>query len=431
MPARTKELTESTPLTTTATVTAAAVTSAASASTDPFATNTAGKPFWRDYLPPVLSIALSMAAQTGCSVGMSVVNKELMNAFPFPAAAAGVQMVFTALLFATVFFPRLHYGSWRDTLRWSLIVPWLFGAQLATSLVATQALTLAQQQLFKNIVPILTLPIERFCTENVRITVAILLSLLVVLGGVTLFFTGEQTPPSVVGIVWLVVNQLLVVSGRLVERRFLAVEQLDLSVTGALLLNNSLGLLPVAIALFVRGEESTYATHVVAPRGYVLLGASCLLGLAIGWCGMSLQKQIPATSFIVLTNLNKVSSLCTSPIRLLLLHTPLGIGPLPVDCAAHALCSARVPQVLVIIYGMTFLGEEAHVGVIAGCATALAGGLCYSYAGLRRAARRDAEGQQKASVPTSAKEEALLDQPRADADGCCAPVIACLDRDIC
>jgi hypothetical protein len=154
-------------------------------------------------------------------------------------------------------------------------------------------------------------------------------------------------------VVWLAVNQILMMANRLVERRFLAHERLDLSVTAALLLNNSLGLLPVGLTLLAKNEASTWTTEPVRHGGWTLLGVSCALSVGIGWFSMSLQKQISATSMLVVTNMNKV---------------------------------------LVIVYGIAVLREESSVGVVGGCTVALAGGLAYGYAALRLAARRKRAG---------------------------------------
>ena len=71
-----------------------------------------------------------------------------------------IQMAFTSLVLVLV--PcGIHFGSWRDVLRWSLSIPWLFTLMLASSMLALDHASMGAIIVVRNIAPIVTMAIER------------------------------------------------------------------------------------------------------------------------------------------------------------------------------------------------------------------------------------------------------------------------------
>lgn len=83
--------------------------------------------------------------------------------------------------------------------------------------------------------------------------------------------------------------------------------QVDLSKPMMMLLNNAVGMLPCLVLAFVWGEHTEWRTafHSLRLNGAVFLVLSCLNGLAISYAGIRLQHMVAATTFMVITNVNK------------------------------------------------------------------------------------------------------------------------------
>ena len=91
-------------------------------------------------------------------------------------------------------------------------------------------------------------------------------------------------------------------------------------------------------------QTALYDEVHVGVNGWVLLVATAICSMGLGWSALSLQKQISATSMIVVNNANKF---------------------------------------VVILYGMIFLGESTRAPVVAGCCVAIIGSLLYGVASHR------------------------------------------------
>merc|ERR1719469_1754518 len=62
-----------------------------------------------------------------CSVGMMVFNKLAVTAFPLECTLVAAQMAFTALSMVTVCWGSIHIGSFKDMMRWCMVVPFFTG----------------------------------------------------------------------------------------------------------------------------------------------------------------------------------------------------------------------------------------------------------------------------------------------------------------
>ena len=126
-----------------------------------------------------------------------------------------------------------------------------------------------------------------------------------------------------------------------------------------------------------RGAARRSIARDIGTRGWLLLGASCVNAGAISWAGINAQAYVTATTFMVLTNVNKFA---------------------------------------VIAFGIFVLGESRSWQAVVGCCTALGGGLWYARArsNLAEASRRRAEQEALKSEPLVAAEDGGDD---GEADG--------------
>lgn len=240
-----------------------------------------------------------------CSAGMSVFNKLAVRVLPLPITLVCVQMVFTIVSVGCR--PKsVHIGSLRDALRWGLTVPLLFAAMLVSSMIAMEHNTLGTIVVFRNIAPLFTLFIERLFRIPMRNSPETVASLLSIVFGVVLYhfhavsFTG-------IGLAAICLNMAFAVLERLMQRHLMAQSPVDISKPGMMLLNNACGLLPCGVLLMTYREHERWRAVFgdLTTGGVALVLISCVNGLAISYAGLRVQQLVTATSFMVLTNVNK------------------------------------------------------------------------------------------------------------------------------
>jgi solute carrier family 35 protein len=251
------------------------------------------------------TLALSCGAYMLSSAGMSVFNKLAVAALPLPITLVVVQMLFTVLTLA-VRPSAVKVGSRRDALRWGLTVPLLFAAMLVSSMFAMEHNTLGTVVVFRNVAPLFTLLIERMFRVPMKVTRDTVLSLVAIVLGVVLYHY-HSIGFSRIGLVAICLNMSFAVLERLMQRHLMAQDPVDLSKPAMMLLNNACGLLPCSLLLLAYGEPAHWADAwaSLTPAGCALIVLSCLNGLAISYAGLRVQQLVTATTFMVLTNLNK------------------------------------------------------------------------------------------------------------------------------
>lgn len=302
------------------------------------------------------------------SAGMSVFNKLAILALPLPITLVMVQMVFTCASIGAS-WRSVHIGSRRDALRWGLTVPLLFSAMLVSSMVAMEHNTLGTVVVFRNVAPLFTLLIERMFRVPMQVSRGTVGSLLLIVAGVVMY-NWNSIALSRVGLAAIVCNMIFAVLERLLQRHLMAQEPVDISKPGMMLLNNSCGLVPNMLLLLVyqacppRPPESSSPplplslcgtcccslAHVLRARralgaaqepprwgevfgalgrqGWTTIALSCVNGLAISYAGLRVQQLVTATTFMVLTNVNKART--SPPHQPMRSHrTPTRVAPAP------------------------------------------------------------------------------------------------------
>jgi drug/metabolite transporter (DMT)-like permease len=137
-------------------------------------------------------------------------------------------------------------------------------------------------------------------------------------------------------------NMMSAVLERLLQRKMIAVQPIDVSKTGMMLLNNAVSLIPMGALLFAFGEHKQwYQLRQMSQLDMVLLFCSCLNAIGISYAGINAQGYVSATTFMVLSNLNKF---------------------------------------VVVGFGMLVLREASSWRAVLGCVIALSGGVLYAQA---------------------------------------------------
>ena len=288
---------------------------------------------------------------------MMICNKLVLRAFGLPITLVMIQMAFT-VGFLCLFPSSLHFGSLRDVLRWSLTIPFLFTLMLATSMLALDYASMGALVVVRNVAPLVSMAIEGLFGEKVAIDAHSVASLLSIIGGVFLYVSHDLTF-SPVGLGYMLSNMIFSVLERLLQRKMIALEPIDVSKTGMMMLNNAFALIPMGLLLYAKGEHRQWhQLRQLAGPQWALLGLSCVNAVGISWAGINAQVYVTATTFMVLTNLNKF---------------------------------------VVIGFGMFILHESRSWQAVCGCVVALSGGVWYARS--RSAPAKPADSAGKAPVP--------------------------------
>jgi len=247
----------------------------------------------------LLTFCLSLGA---CSWGMTVANKELMLRIQSPGLVIAVQM--TMGVVAAIFLAggRLSLES-TQVKRW-IIVPIFACVQLWTSLYTMKYLTLSMLMIVRNLGPLLTLPCEMAvmpARKRPAATCGTVFALILVLTSAVTYFGG--TAPSWKGIGFAFLNLILAVIDVVLRRRLLTTECAEMSTTMCMLMNNLVGIVP-SILLCVCTAELSQIDGSTAFTSYTIMVLlfSGVIGAGISYFALNVQREMAATSFMVLEN---------------------------------------------------------------------------------------------------------------------------------
>jgi len=242
-----------------------------------------------------------------CSIGMVLFNKLAVTAFPLECTLVCLQMLFTVLCMAVFCRSSLHIGSWHDLLRWSMVVPF-FAGMLLTSMFALSKASMATVVTFRSLSPIVSLIIERCYPNPLAVSIPMVFSLVIMVGGAALYAKDlPQSEHAALG--WIVLNNVCAIGDRLLQRLMLARDQrpVDMSKTAITLANNALGFIPLLAAAYFHGELSLVGGTMMNLdlHASLLVVSTCIVGVGISYCGIWAQSLVSATTFLVLINATK------------------------------------------------------------------------------------------------------------------------------
>ena len=258
---------------------------------------------------PTQQFEILVACTCNCfsSVGMLLFNKLAVQALPLECSLVWLQLFFAAFFMLIFGFPYLHIGSMKDFLRWCMVVPFFTG-MLMTSILALKKAPMSLVIVLRSASPLFSLIFERFYPEPLRISGPMVCAIVVMVAGAVMY-VSQLHAEHWEGIGWVMLNSIVAVCDRLLQRLLLSKEQhpVDISKTGITVINNMMGLIPVGMAAYFTGEvgQFPYAYANLTGLDKVYIGLSCVIGLSIGFTGIWAQSLISATSFLVMVNANK------------------------------------------------------------------------------------------------------------------------------
>merc|ERR1719277_1725740 len=97
-----------------------------------------------------------------------------------------LQLIVATFFFGVVCYPYLHFGSFRDVRRWSMVAP-CFAGMLLTSALAMHQVSLTLIIVVRAFSPLLTAAVEAFFPNPPAFTVWTFLSILGVIVGSGLY----------------------------------------------------------------------------------------------------------------------------------------------------------------------------------------------------------------------------------------------------
>merc|ERR1719162_1048931 len=202
----------------------------------------------------------------------------------------------------------------KQMLRWC-IVPVFYAGMLNSSLFAFDYISLSLMIVFRNLAPLVTMTVESLVMDAQhapKVTLPAVLAIMMMVMGAVLSTIG-QSDASWIGLAIVLLNTLLAIADRLIQRRLLVSECKDLPLSACMTLNNSLGMIPTLAVAVATNEVQTIPAHHTTwtdPTTLLLISLSGLMGLGIGFYGLMCQKAMTATSFQVLQNLTKIVLVC-------------------------------------------------------------------------------------------------------------------------
>lgn len=258
------------------------------------------------------SSSLPVAVTIGCwmlsSLSMNVANKQASTLFTAPSLLVIAQMLLADLVILVMQCRELSYGNWRDLVRWS-IIPFFFAGMLTTSVLAFKETTMSTVLILRNVLPLIAFAAEKMLMNVPRnITPSLVLSMLLTLAGTVLYgYTSASVTSR--GAVIIGFNCVITVMDRLLQRYFLSSSDFSVSLPLCMVVNNSMGILPMLAFAFIKGEMSTWKGATQEATGHVWFWVvmSGLVGCCLGYQGLRCQKVVTATTFLMLQNFVKIA----------------------------------------------------------------------------------------------------------------------------
>eukprot|EP00928_Gymnodinium_smaydae_P048111 TRINITY_DN3214_c0_g1_i3.p1 TRINITY_DN3214_c0_g1~~TRINITY_DN3214_c0_g1_i3.p1 ORF type:complete len:347 (+),score=47.01 TRINITY_DN3214_c0_g1_i3:109-1149(+) len=257
--------------------------------------------------PEGMQLSLGISSWVTCSIGMMVFNKQAIKFFPVECFLVALQMATSVAWMVCFCWRSLHIGSYKDVLRWMMVVPFFTG-MLLTSILALKSAPMSLVVSFRALSPLVSLTIERFYPNPLQVSGPMMASMFGMIAGVGMY-ARDLDKSDYAGIGWVFLNNFFAIGDRLLQRLMLAKDQspVDISLTGITLLNNLLGMIPLLAVACLTHEFAELPTAVadLDSRAVFFVAASCIVGVGISYTGVWVQSLISATSFLVLVNANK------------------------------------------------------------------------------------------------------------------------------
>ena len=228
----------------------------------------------------VASLVAAAASFSACSIGMTLLNKLAVSHTRCPLGTLVVQLATTCLMAGASGSVRFGQG----TRRWATTIPFLFVAMMVSSMLALKYVSVGTFVVVRNLSPLFTLAAEVVIhrPSGLHFDMHAIGPLLAIVLGVLLYEQSHSRSLSFspVGVGLLLINICFACLERLGQRHLLAVDTVDVSKPGLMLLNNGIGLVLIAILAGV-ADPSEYTRMWRALRQPA--DAAIVLGSCVSW----------------------------------------------------------------------------------------------------------------------------------------------------
>jgi drug/metabolite transporter (DMT)-like permease len=242
------------------------------------------------------------------SIGMNLLNKEAATTFRSTFLLVIIQMAFASAVILLMEFRKMSCARYGDLLRWAA-VPLAFAGMLATSMWAMREASLSAVLILKNFLPIVSFAAEKALFNTpLSITKSMVFSLFVTFVGTVLYGFADASVTNL-GKLFVVVNCVFTLADRLIQTYYLKLSgDFTISVPLCMLLNNTLGIVPMLALAFASGEMPQWRAAIDQADSdtwlWVVLSSGC--GACLGYVGLRTQQLVSGTTVLVLQNLNKI-----------------------------------------------------------------------------------------------------------------------------
>lgn len=270
------------------------------------------------YISPYLitgSIAnafwFAVAIWSGSSLAMNMINKVAVGILPLPLTLLVLQMLIADILLLIIVGPWQLLSEIREKLanvwRWSLlVVP--FSGMLLTSMIALHEGSVITLVVVRGALPLVTLFLERIALpENSKSIDAMQCgSLFLILCGTFVYACADlHNSGSWKALACICINMVCTVAHRILERQLLVDTSMRLSFGAASMVNNSVGIIPIACFMLLLGEHHRWAESFASREFLQLKALACIIfsgvvGLCLGFYSIVIQKHVSATAHLVL-----------------------------------------------------------------------------------------------------------------------------------
>jgi len=243
-----------------------------------------------------------------CSITMNLVNKQAVQVFPATSLLIILLMLIASVFLLVFEFRRMSFQRWGDLGKW-IAIPFFFAGILGTSLWALNYSTVSTVLILRSALPLLALGVDKaFLRSTMIITPRHIFCVVLVIGG-SVIYTHWNVSITMYSIWLLMINGLLIIMDRSVQRYLLTDADFSLTPQLCSFLTNAVGIIPMMIIAVVSGEIHEWDAAVldVTPTSWfwVVVSGSC--GCCLNYLALHAQKRVSVTTFLMMQNFNKVA----------------------------------------------------------------------------------------------------------------------------
>jgi len=290
-----------------------------------------------------IDVGLTLIGYMITSSMMSIANKMALRAVGTPLFLVALQSLSVLFLLLPA-YKSVNLGSDEDRRRW-FPVSLLFLAMLVSSMISYNYCSLGTLVIIHMGAPIVAVIVESTYSKTFLGSLHTFVALAVIAIGVVLYTVFQKTiGGEIFGIIAALANMGIGTSEHVAQRILMTeVPGFEMSDSGMMFYNGVVTCIGTALLSVPLREHKVLVETVphLSLENCIYIALSCICAPCIGYMAIRAQRRISATSFLVITNLDKI---------------------------------------IVVTFGILVLGEQYPPGSVVGAFIAVFGGLYYTWA---------------------------------------------------